>query len=247
MKFYSGLSTPIINVITSAVIKAARGLVRDFGEVEQLQVSRKGLGDFVSIADHRSEDTLIRELSKARPEYNFLTEEKGQINKSDSEYCWVVDPLDGTTNFLHGVPHFAIAVALLKDKEVVAAVTYNPVTDELFCAEKGRGAFLNHHRIRVSSRNILEESLTGIAIHSPIHYPKGIINIRKLGSASLDLAYVACGRFDIFIGQGLKDWDVLGGSLLIREAGGAFQERESYFIGANLMFSEQVIIDDLIP
>lgn len=247
MKFYSGLSTPTINVITSAVIKSARGLVRDFGEVEQLQVSRKGLGDFVSIADHRSEDTLMRELSKVRPDYNFITEESGSISVSNSPYCWVIDPLDGTTNFLHGIPHFSIAVALMCENEVVAAVTYDPISDELFCAEKGRGAFLNHHRIRVSNRKSLEDSLTGIAVHTKIHYPEGIVSTRRLGSAALDLAYVACGRFDLFFGQGLKIWDVIGGSLLIKESGGAYKEKDSYCIGSNMQFSDRIAIDDLIP
>lgn len=225
-------SSALINVMVNAVQKAGRGLIRDFGEIEHLQVSRKSLGDFVSTADHRSEKLLVEELKKARPDFGFLLEEGGEIKGNDPETKWVIDPLDGTTNFLHGVPHFAINLALLKKGEVVAGVTYNPVTDELYWAEKGCGAFLNRRRLRVSGRRHLDEAL--IAAGTPYgkhgdsdHYISCykrlvpvISGIRRTGSAALDLAYVAAGRFEGSLEVNLAPWDLAAGILLIREAGG---------------------------
>jgi len=225
-------SSPILNVMVNAVQKAGRALVRDFGEIEQLQVSRKSLGDFVSTADHRSEKILMEELKKARPDFCFLLEESGSIKGADAESLWIVDPLDGTTNFLHGIPHFAISVALQKKGEVVAGVTFNPVTDEMYWAEKGGGAFLNQRRIRVSGRRTLEEALVAAATPYSKHgnsehyiscYKRMvpvISGVRRTGSAALDLAYVGAGRFDGSMEINLSAWDIAAGSLIVREAGG---------------------------
>ena len=222
----------LINVMTSAVQKAARGLVRDFGELENLQVSRKGLGDFVSAADHRSEQIIIDELQKARPSFGFITEETGIIEGENSEYTWVVDPLDGTNNFIHGVPHFCVTVALKKNDEVIAGVTYDPIKDDLFWAEKGAGAYVNRRRLRVSARDQLDACLVGFG--GPCRTPeetKQMLNrlealrpvvagLRRMGAAALDLAYVAAGKFDAYVEENLSIWDKAVGILLVQEAGG---------------------------
>ena len=200
----------LLNVMTRAVDKAARALKRDFGEVEQLQVSTKGPSDFVSNADLKAERILREELAKARPGYAFLAEESGATAGSDSEHRWIIDPLDGTTNFLHGLPHFAISVALERAGELVAGVVYDPIKDEMFLAEKGGGAFLNDRRLRVSARKNLGESLlaTGIPFrgHGGTEDFKRQLDfamnetagVRRLGAAALDLAYVAAGRYEGF-------------------------------------------------
>lgn len=226
-------SSPQLNVMINAAMKAARGLVRDFGEVENLQVSRKSLGDFVSTADREAEKTLIRELSKARPNYGFLVEESGEILGADPTMTWIIDPLDGTTNFLHGVPHFAISIALKKEDEIVAGVVYNPITDEMFWAEKGKGTFLNQQRrMRVSGRRNLDEALVATGTPFGDHgnaaeYAKKlavimphVAGIRRFGAASLDLAYVAAGRFDAYFESDLQPWDIAAGLILVKEAGG---------------------------
>ncbi len=223
----------VINVMVRAANKAARGLKRDFGEVANLQVSRKGPADFVSAADLKAEQVLREVLSQARPGFGFLMEESGAKASSDAaERRWIVDPLDGTTNFLHGLPHFAISIALEERGEITAAVVYDPAKDETFFAERGQGAYLNDRRLRVSSRRRLDEAL--IATGSPF---KGhgerqpflreidavmevTAGIRRWGAASLDLAYVAAGRFDGFWESGLSSWDFAAGILLVREAGG---------------------------
>ncbi len=218
--------------MVAAAMKAGRALLRDFGEVEALQVSRKGPADFVSNADRKAEEVLFRELERARPGYSFLMEEQGARTGSDPQHRWIVDPLDGTTNFLHGIPFFAISIALERQGRLQAAVVYNPVTDELYSAERGAGAFLNDRRIRVSGRTALNEAL--IAAGAPFlgHGDVGrfvaemvpVINqtsgIRRLGAAALDLAYVAAGRFDTFWEHELSPWDMAAGILLVREAGG---------------------------
>ena len=221
-----------INVMVQAAHKAARHLVRDFGEVENLQVSIKGPGDYVSAADHRAEQILHQELSRVRPGFGFLMEEGGSLEGRDDQR-WIVDPLDGTTNFLHGLPHFAISVALERHGELVAGVVYDPIKDELFCAEKGAGAYLNDRRLRVSRRSDLANSLIGTGI--PVLDWQGreqgfaqqlervsaqVAGIRRLGTASLDLAYIAAGRLDGFWEYGLKPWDMAAGIVLIQEAGG---------------------------
>ena len=208
-----------ITVMVEAAEKAGRSLVRDFGEVENLQVSRKGPGDFVSTADLKSEKIVLSILQKARPKYSVLMEEGGKIKGEDKSFCWIIDPLDGTTNFLHGIPHWAVAISLEKDGEIVAGVTYDPVKDELFWAEKGVGAYVNNRRLRVTSRDSLREALV-TGGNDVVFAPKEISGIRRLGSASLDLAYVAAGRLDGYWEYDLNPWDVAGGGLMVREAGG---------------------------
>jgi myo-inositol-1(or 4)-monophosphatase len=226
------MRSPVLNVMANAALKAARGLIRDFGEVEQLQVSVKGPGDFVSTADLRAERTLRTELTRARPGYGLLFEEAGAAPGSDPRHRWIVDPLDGTTNFLHGIPHFSISIALERDGEIVAGVVYEPTRDEMFAAEKGLGAYVNDRRLRVSARRQLSESVIGTGM--PFGARAGetgyvatleaimrtTSGVRRMGSAALDLAYVAAGRYDGFWEFGLAPWDMAAGILLIREAGG---------------------------
>ncbi|MQX37293.1 inositol monophosphatase family protein [Roseospira navarrensis] len=228
----AGFRSANINVMVSAAQKAARGLVRDFGEVEQLQVSVKGPGDFVSNADMKAERTIKAELKRARPEWGFLMEESGTDAGRDTRHRWIVDPLDGTSNFLHGIPHFAISIGLERDGEIVAGVVLNPITDELYWAEKGQGAFMNDRRLRVSARRDVSASLfaTGIPYkgkpgHAPFLRQMAKVmavsaGIRRMGVASLDLAFTAAGRFEGFWETGLHPWDVAAGIILVREAGG---------------------------
>ncbi len=225
----------LINVMVRAAEKAARGLVRDFGEVEHLQVSVKGPGDFVSTADLQAERILKTELGKARPEFGFLMEEGGAV-AGDGRHRWIVDPLDGTTNFLHGIPHFAISIGVEREGEIIAGVVYDPMRDEMFYAEKGFGAFVNDRRLRVSARQQLADSVigTGIPYRERGDHPEYLkllaavmgatAGVRRMGAASLDLAYVAAGRYDGFFEIGLSPWDVAAGILLVREAGGYVSE-----------------------
>jgi len=216
-----------------AARKAARGLARDFGEVTELQVSKKGAADFVSNADLKAEQTLFEILEKARPGYGFLGEERGMIEGTDKTHTWIVDPLDGTTNFLHAIPHFAVNIALQREGEVVAAVTYNPIPHDLFWAEKGKGAFLGaEKRLRVAARRHLDESVlaTGVPfLGKPGHaqflkelhqVSQKVAGVRRVGSAALDLAWVAAGRFDAYWERNLNSWDVAAGVLIVTEAGG---------------------------
>lgn len=222
----------LLTVMVQAVRKAGKGLARDFGEVENLQVSMKGPGDFVSAADRRAEEVLFEELRRVRPGYGFLMEERGAVHGEDGQHRWIIDPLDGTTNFLHGIPQFAISVALEKAGQIIAGVIYNPATDELYTAEKGAGAFVNDRRLRVSARREMADSVIGTGVP---HLGRGdhgayagelrqvmanCAGIRRMGAAALDLAYVAAGRFDGFWESGLSPWDVAAGVLMIREAGG---------------------------
>ena len=231
------LKSPQITVMTRAAFKAARHLKRDFGEVENLQVSRKGPADFVSTADLKAEKILREELSRARPDYGFLMEESGASSAQNGETRrWLVDPLDGTTNFLHGLPHFAISIALEEKGEVIASVILDPIKDELFTAEKGQGAFLNDRRIRVSGRRRMDEALfaTGIPFKGKTGHRAFLdelkqvmavsAGVRRWGTASLDLAYVAAGRYEGFWERGLAAWDTAAGILLVREAGGQVSE-----------------------
>ncbi|MBL8537681.1 MAG: inositol monophosphatase [Hyphomonadaceae bacterium] len=225
-----------MNVMIAAARKAARALTRDFGEVENLQVSRKGPSDFVTAADIKAEKTIFEELSKARPGYGFLMEERGAVEGTDKTHRWIVDPLDGTSNFLHGLPHFAISIGLEREGVLVAGVVFNVVRDELFWAEKGAGAYLNDRRLRVAGRNDLRDAVlaTGIPFNGkPGHevflreverVMARTAGVRRWGSASLDLAYVAAGRFDGFWERGLSPWDVAAGAILVREAGGVVNE-----------------------
>ncbi|MBF0334108.1 MAG: inositol monophosphatase [Alphaproteobacteria bacterium] len=226
------LRSPLINVMTAAARKAARNLVRDFGEVEQLQISVKGTSDFVSSADLRAEKTLHAELRKARPGFGFLLEEGGELKGTDASHRWIIDPLDGTTNFIHGIPHFAISIGLERDGEIVAGVIYQPVTDEMFMCEKGAGAYVNDRRLRVSARRRLDDSVvtTGIPHKGRAHHEAFLrqlgavmgatAGIRRMGSAALDLAYVAAGRCDAYWEMDIKPWDMAAGILMVREAGG---------------------------
>jgi len=226
------IRSALINVMVQAARKAGRALIRDFGEVEQLQVSLKGPGNFVSNADRRSEQILHGELSKARPGFGFLLEERGRIEGKDRSNQWVVDPLDGTTNFLHGIPLFAISIALVKDGIAVAGVVFNPVSDELFVAERGRGAFLNDRRLRVAARRELSDCVVCCGIP---HRGRGdlalfrkelaavqerVAGVRRTGAAALDMAWVAAGRFDAFWERGLSPWDLAAGLVIARESGG---------------------------
>jgi len=226
------MRSPILNVMGNAALMAARGLLRDFGEVEQLQVSIKGPGDFVSTADLKAERTIKSELKKARPGYAMLFEESGAEAGSDPRHRWIVDPLDGTTNFLHGIPHFSISIALERDGEIVSGVIYEPVRDELYWAEKGLGAYVNDRRLRVSARRQLGEAVIGTGMPFGARADqsgysaalaavmRATAGVRRMGSACLDLAYVAAGRFDGFWEFGLAPWDMAAGILLVREAGG---------------------------
>lgn len=224
--------TALLKVMSDAARKAARGLNRDFGELAELQVSRKAPADFVSAADLKAEQAVFEALEKARPGYSFLGEERGLIEGTDKTHTWIVDPLDGTTNFLHAIPHFAINIALQREGAIVAAVTYNPVTNELFWAEKGKGCFVNDKRLRVAGRKHLDESVLGTGIPFLGHgqharflkelhqISQRVAGVRRFGAASLDLAYVAAGRLDGFWERDLKPWDMAAGLLMIQEAGG---------------------------
>ena len=217
---------------------ASKGLRRDFGEVENLQVSRKGPGDFVTAADKRAEETIYQELSKARPGYGFLMEERGEVEGTDKSHRWVVDPLDGTSNFMHGVPHFAISIGLERDGQPVAGVIYNPISDDLFYAEKGKAAFHNDRRMRVSARRGLADALiaTGVPHRgrpghaqflTELHRVMPLVSgVRRFGSAALDLAWVAAGRYDAFWERALSPWDIAAGVVIVREAGGLVRDAD---------------------
>lgn len=241
--------SPLLQAMIGAVRKASRGIGRDFGEVQALQVSRKGAADFVTNADLRVENVLFEELTKARPGYGFLGEERGLVEGTDKTHTWIVDPIDGTTNFIHGMPHFAITVGLEREGQIVAGVTFNPILNELFWAEKGRGAFLNDTRIRVSARKELVDSLIGTGIPfagKPGHgqflkelhqISQRVAGVRRLGSSALDFAWVAAGRYDAYWERGLKPWDVAAGIILVTEAGGmvtAIDEDASYRNGDSI-------------
>ncbi len=233
--------SPLVNVMVKAVMKAARPLRRDFGEVEQLQVSRKGPADFVSQADRNAERILREELARARPRFSFLMEESGESGPEAAgapQGRWIVDPLDGTTNFLHGLPHWAISVAAEEHGRIVAGVVYDPLRDELFWAQRGGGAFVNDQRLRVSARERLQAALlaTGIPFSGHGEHDRflaelrvmmaQVAGIRRFGSAALDLAYVAAGRYDGFWEHGLRLWDIAAGVLLVQEAGGLVSDHE---------------------
>ena len=226
------LHSATLNVMIKAAHRAARSLKRDLGEVEQLQVSLKGPRNFVTAADRRAETILREELAKARPDYGFLGEEGGAHPGSDKTHRWIVDPLDGTTNFLHGIPHFAIAIALERNGAIVAGLVYNPANDEMFIAERGKGAFLNDKRIRVAARARLADAVVACGLP---HYGRGDLalarseiaaaqrafaGLRRYGAATLDLAWIAAGRLDAYWERDLSPWDLAAGSLLVREAGG---------------------------
>tara|TARA_A100001011_G_scaffold368220_1_gene422320 strand:- start:276 stop:1079 length:804 start_codon:yes stop_codon:yes gene_type:complete len=227
------LNSPKMNIIYNACLKASKSLIRDFGEIEKLQVSSKGPGDFVTAADKKSEKIIIEELLKAHPDFGILSEEAGVINKKNDQQRWIIDPIDGTLNFLNGIPHFAISVGYEENNEIICGIIFDPIKNEIFFAEKGSGAFFNNSRIRVSKKNKIKNSLlvTGgpkfdseqkkdifeeyFKISKMVDAP-----IRKFGSASLDIAYVSSGRFDGFWQWDLNYWDIAAGLVILREAGG---------------------------
>lgn len=221
-----------MNLMIKTARKAGRSLAKDFREVENLQVSSKSAGDFVSLADIRAEKIIKEDLLEARPTYGFLAEESGEIEGSDPTRRWIVDPLDGTTNFLHGIPHFAVSIALEHKGEIVAGVIYDPSKDECFLAEKGQGAFVNEARLRVSDRRSLIECVfaTGLPFAGRPDLPRTLrqlaqllpatAGVRRFGAAALDLAYVAAGRYDGFWEESLNIWDIAAGTIIVKEAGG---------------------------
>ena len=213
--------SPDLYLMIKACEKASKVLIRDFGEIEKLQVSIKGPSDFVTNSDYKVEEIIINELSKSKKKYYLISEESGKIENENKSGCWIIDPIDGTTNFLNGIPHFAISIALKIKNEIVSGVIYDPIKDEMFYAEKNNGAYLNNKRIRVSKKNNLDNCLFATGGKNEI---KTKLNIRKFGSASLDLAYVAAGRYDGFFQKNLSLWDVAAGLILIKESGGKINE-----------------------
>jgi myo-inositol-1(or 4)-monophosphatase len=255
------LSSANVNVMIAACRKAAKTLIRDFGEIEKLQVSVKGPGDFVTASDKKVEKILIDELQKARPGYSVLSEEVGEI-KNEKDFKWIIDPIDGTANFLHGIPHFAISVGLEHNNEIICGIIFDPIKDEMFVAEKGNGAYLNNQRIRVAARSKLKDCIifTGGPRYnyqdkekSLIEYKefssKVLIPIRKMGSAALDMAYVAAGRSDGFWQRELSYWDYAAGIVLVKEAGGFvkdFDGNDKYVENKTILAGNSKIIDEMI-
>jgi myo-inositol-1(or 4)-monophosphatase len=239
----------ILNVMIKAAYRAGRSLKRDLGEVENLQVSLKGPRNFVTAADRKAEAIVREELAKARPDYGFLGEEGGAHAGADKTHRWIVDPLDGTTNFLHGIPHFAVSIALERNGTIVAGLTYNPANDDLFVAERGKGAFLNDRRIRVAARKRLDEAVVACGLP---HYGRGDLGLgraeiaaaqqhyaglRRFGAATLDLAWIAAGRFDAYWERDLSPWDMAAGIVLVREAGGFVSDLDG---GEDIMAKSQI-------
>ena len=255
------LSSANVNTIVKACRKASKILIRDFGEIEKLQVSVKGPGDFVTTADKKVEKILIDELSKARPNYSILSEEIGEII-NDKEFKWIIDPIDGTSNFLHGIPHFAISIGLEQNNEIICGIIYDPIKDEMFSAEKGNGSYLNNQRIRVSARKKLKDCIifTGGPRHNSNNMELSLkeykkfssevsIPIRKLGSAALDLAYVAAGRCDGFWQRNLNYWDIAAGIILVKEAGGFvtdFEGNKGFVENKTILASNSKINEEMI-
>ena len=254
------LDSPQINLITKACMKASKALIRDFGEIENLQVSTKGPGDFVTSADKRTEKILIDELQKAKPEYGIISEEAGIINKSNTINRWIIDPIDGTMNFMNGIPQFAISVAYEEENEIKCGVIFNPIMNEMFCAEKGNGAYLNNHRIRVSKKKEIKNAL--IVTGGPksaskikekifkeyINVSNNVANLRKFGSAALDMAYVACGRFDGYWQRELNYWDIAAGIIILKEAGGFldfFEQDDKFPLKKNVLATNSNIHEKL--
>ena len=254
------LNSPQINIITKACMKASKPLIRDFGEIENLQISSKGPGDFVTSADKRTEKIIIEELQKAHPDYGIITEESGIINKTNTNNRWIIDPIDGTTNFLNGIPQFAISIGYEEENEIKCGVIFDPIKNEMFCAEKGNGAYLNNSRIRVSNKKKLKDALlvTGGPRQSSkikkeifsefVEVSNNILSpVRKFGSAALDLAYVACGRFDGYWQRELSYWDVAAGIIILKEAGGFvdfFEEDNKDPLKKNILASNSNIHDE---
>jgi len=227
-----------------AVEKASKSVIRDFGEVEKLQVSKKGPYDFVTKTDKYVEKILIEELSKSKKNYSFITEETGKINNKDKENFWIIDPIDGTTNFLHGIPHFAICVAFKSKEEIISGLVFDPIKDEMFFAEKNKGAYLNNQRLRVSNKSSLDDCLFS-SNHEGVKYSN--LNMRYSGCAALDLAYVASGRLDGFFHNTINLWDVAAGSLMVEEAGGIVNDLNQFNINnIDIRASSSAINDKML-
>ncbi|MDA7576567.1 inositol monophosphatase [Candidatus Pelagibacter sp.] len=233
-----------LNVMIKAAEKASKSVIRDFGEVEKLQVSKKGPYDFVTKTDKHVEKILIEELSKIKKNYSFITEETGVIKNEDKNNIWVIDPIDGTTNFLHGIPHFAICIALKSKDKIISGLIFDPIKDEMFFAEKDKGAFLNNQRLRVSNKNSIEECLFS-SNHEGVKFSS--LNMRYSGCAALDLAYVASGRLDGFFHNKINLWDIAAGALLVEEAGGVVNNLNKFDINnINIKASSAAISDKML-
>ena len=233
-----------LNIMIKAVEKASKLVIRDFGEIEKLQISKKGPRDFVTKTDKRVENIIIEELSKTKKNYSFLSEEIGEIKNKDEENIWIIDPIDGTTNFLHGIPHFAICIALQSNKEIVSGLIFDPIKDEMFFAEKNKGSYLNNQRLRVSKKNVIDDCLFS-SNHDGVRFSN--FNMRYTGCAALDLAYVAAGRFDGFFHNDINIWDVAAGSLMVREAGGVVNDLNKFNYNAiNIRASSDGINDKML-
>ena len=217
--------SPNLNIMIKAAEKASKSIIRDFGEVEKLQVSKKGPYDFVTKTDKNVEKILINELSIIKKNYSFLTEETGTIKNKDKENIWIIDPIDGTTNFLHGIPHFAISIAHQSKGQIISGLIFDPIKDEMFFAEKDKGAYLNNQRLRVSKKNTLDECLFA-SNHEGVKFSD--LNMRYSGCAALDLAYVASGRLDGFFHNNINLWDIAAGALLVQEAGGVINDINNF-------------------
>ena len=230
-----------LNIMIKAVEKASKSIIRDFGEIEKLQVSKKGPRDFVTKTDKHVEKILIEELSKTKKNYSFLTEETGFIKNKDKENIWIIDPIDGTTNFLHGIPHFAISIAFKSKDELLSGLIFDPIKDEMFFAEKDKGAFLNNQRLRVSNKNSLEECLFS-SNNEGVKFSN--LNMRCSGSAALDLAYVASGRLDGYFQNKINLWDVAAGTLMINEAGGIVNDIDKFNVNKIDIKASSAAIND---
>ena len=233
-----------LNIMIKAAEKASKSVIRDFGEVEKLQVSKKGPYDFVTKTDKHVEKILIEELSKTKKNYSFLSEEVGSIKNKDQENVWIIDPIDGTTNFLHGIPHFAICIALQSKKEIVSGLIFDPIKDEMFFAEKNKGAFLNNQRLRVSNKNSLDDCLFS-SNNEGVKFSN--LNMRCSGSAALDLAYVASGRLDGYFQNKINIWDIAAGTLMINEAGGIVNDIHKFEVNKiNIKASSAAINEKML-
>ena len=233
-----------LNIMIKAAEKASKSIIRDFGEIEKLQVSKKGPRDFVTKTDKNVEKILIDELSKTKKNYSFLSEEIGSIVNKDKDNIWIIDPIDGTTNFLHGIPHFAICIALQSNQEIVSGLIFDPIKDEMFYSEKNKGAFLNNKRLRVSKKSSLDDCLFS-SNHEGLKYSD--LNMRCSGCAALDLAYVASGRLDGFFHNKINIWDVAAGALMIEEAGGVVNDLNKFSAdNIDIKASSEVINDKML-
>jgi myo-inositol-1(or 4)-monophosphatase len=256
------IRTPLMNVMTAAALKAGRSLKRETGQVSAKDIARKGPGDFVTEADKRTEKILFEELSKARPGYGFLMEETGRVEGPDKSHVWHIDPIDGTTNFMMGIPLFAISVGLERDGVLVAGLVYNPATDDMYVAERGQGAFVNNQRLRVGQRKELVECCLGTGIpplskardHGQLLRDLAVMmgkagGIRRLGCAALDLCYVAQGRLDGFWERNLKSWDIAAGAVIVREAGGYVSDcsgGEGFMANGDIVVGNEAIHGEIL-